>query len=111
MIVGKFIYFSAEPRGGGREALRGGRSSTTKDDRFLSTCYGVSSLPFTYEGDCRDHRARRGQENPTASGEGRSAAPGVEYKLRVIANLSPLRIPGIHFVPAAPTAYSHRPVS
>jgi len=25
---------------------------------------------------CRDHRAGRGQENPTASGEGRSAAPG-----------------------------------
>jgi len=31
--------------------------------------------------------------------------------LHVIANVSLLRIPGVHFVPVAPTAYSHRPVS
>jgi len=31
---------------------------------------GVPALPVTHEGDCRDHRARGGQEDSTASGEG-----------------------------------------
>ena len=57
------------------------------------------ALPGTYEGDCRDHRAGRGQENPTASGEGRAIATGAGSKLLVIANLSPCLFRGTSMSP------------
>ena len=48
---------------------------------------------------CRDHPAGRGQENLTASGEGRSATSGAGSKLRVIANLSPCLLRGMSMSP------------
>jgi hypothetical protein len=82
-------------RCGGREALCGGRNLARKTDRFLIACSGTSSLPFTRDCDCRDHRSRVGPQDPAPPGENRPIATGARSEFRVITNLFPCLLRGM----------------